>query len=166
MDVVPAAVRVSVLVVALLSGCSRAPLTNTYPSVETLAAAAIDGFARRDAVALRALAVTEEEFRAHIWPELPVARPERNVPFSYVWSDLRQKSEQSLGASLAQHGGQPYVVVSVRFAGEPAHHASYTVHRDTVMTLRDEEGRETELRLFGSALETAGGWKVFSYVVD
>jgi hypothetical protein len=155
-----------VAIALLLSGCSHAPLTNSYPSIETLAAAAIDGFARRDAAALRALAVSEGEFRAHIWPELPAARPERNLPFSYVWGDLRQKSEQSLGASLARHGGRRYALVEVRFAGEPIPYASYTVHRDTVVTLGDEQGREMDLRLFGSAVETAGSWKVFSYVVD
>ena len=29
----------------------------------------------------QALALTEEEFRDHVWPELPTSRPERNVPF-------------------------------------------------------------------------------------
>ena len=89
--------------VALATGCggSSAPLlSNTYPSPEALATAVMGAVERRDATALRALALNEQEFRDHVWPELPAARPERNLPFSYVWGDLRQKSEEGLALTL------------------------------------------------------------------
>ncbi len=56
--------------------------------------------------ALRDLALNEIEFREQVWPELPAARPERNLPFSYVWGDLRQKSDANLERTLARHGGR------------------------------------------------------------
>ena len=121
---------------------------------------------QRDTAGLRGLALSEEEFREHVWPELPAARPERNLPFSYVWGDLRQKSDESLGRMLASHGGRKYVLISVRNTGETTRYPSYTVSRETALMVRDETGAQMELRLFGSIIQKDGGWKVFSYVVD
>jgi hypothetical protein len=131
-----------------------------------LSQAVLDALERRDAARLRALALTEQEFRDHVWPDLPAARPERNLPFSYVWGDLRTKSEVGLGQTLAEHGGKRYTLVSTRFAGETTRYASYNVHRETVLQVRDEQGAISELRVFGSSLEKDGAWKVFSYVAD
>jgi hypothetical protein len=128
--------------------------------------AVLDGIARGDTAALRGLALNEQEFREHIWPELPASRPERNLPFSYVWGDLHQKSEMALGQTLARHGGRRYTLVSVRFAGDTTRYPSYTVFRETVLSVRDEQGVETDLRVFGSSLAKDDSWKVFSYVVD
>lgn len=158
-----------VLVAALVvHGCGQSSplLGNTHPSSQELATAVLDGLQRRDMASLRALALNEQEFREQIWPELPAARPERNLPFSYVWGDLRQKSEASLDRTFAGHAGRRYTLVSVRFAGEATRYPSYTVHRETVLRVRDEAGAEADVRLFGSSVEKDDAWKVFSYVVD
>jgi hypothetical protein len=128
--------------------------------------AVLDGIARRDTTTLRALALNEHEFREHIWPELPASQPERNLPFSYVWGELRQKSEISLAQTIARYGGRRYALVSVRFAGDTTRYPSYTVYRETVLKVRDDQGVEADLRVFGSSLEKDDTWKVFSYVVD
>ena len=150
------------------AACNAAPplLANTYPSPAALATAVLSAVERRDTTELRDLALSEEEFREHVWPELPAARPERNLPFSYVWGDLRQKSEASLERMVARHGSRRYALVAVRSAGETTRYPSYIVSRETVLQVRDETGAVTELRLFGSIIEKDGGWKVFSYVVD
>lgn len=158
-----------VLVTALVSqGCGRSSplLGNTYPSSQALAAAVLDGLVRRDMVTLRALALNEQEFREQIWPELPASRPERNLPFSYVWGDLHQKSEAVLDRTFAKHAGRRYTLVSVRFAGEVTRYPSYTVHRETLLRVRDERGAEADVRLFGSSVERNDAWKVFSYVLE
>jgi hypothetical protein len=141
-------------------------LANTHPSAESLAAAVLEAVAARDSMALRDLALNEEEFREHVWPELPAARPERNLPFSYVWGDLRQKSTASLDQLLAREGGRRATLVAVRFAGESTRYPTYTVHRDTMLTVREADGATRNVRFFGSSLEKDGDWKVFSYVVD
>jgi hypothetical protein len=158
-----------VIVVSLFAtacGASVPPLTNTQPSPSALAEAVLRGFERRDSTALQALAVSEQEFRDHIWPELPAARPERNLPFSYAWGDLRQKSEAALGATLASQGGHQYDLVRVRFLGGTARYKTYLIHRETALTVKDATGTELQLRLFGSTLEKDGQFKVFSFVVD
>ena len=147
-------------------GPNAPPLSNTHPSAEALASAVLTAVERRDQAALHALALDEDEFRAHIWPELPAARPERNLPFSYVWGDLRQKSDAELTTTLSRHGGGRYTLVGVTFGGETTRYPSYSVHRETILRVRDAGGVEHDLRLFGSSLEKDGVWKVFSYVVD
>lgn len=125
----------------------------------------LDALAVRDRARLERLALTEEEFREHVWPELPAARPERNLPVSYVWGDLHQKSQLSLSSILKQRGGQRFDLERVTFMGV-SHYPSYRVHRKTTLQVRDASGTQVPLRVCGSMIEKDGAWKVFSYVVD
>ena len=149
-----------------VAGCSSVPpLQNTRGSAMDLAADVMRAFERRDAAALDVLALSETEFRDHVWPSLPAARPERNLPFSYVWGDLRQKSRIRRAATLADHGGERYELLGVSFDGR-TDYDGYRVHRAARFRVRDMAGMERELRVIGSMIEKDGAWKVFSYVVD
>jgi hypothetical protein len=150
----------------LLAACGPPPLTGTHSSSESLARAVLDAVERRDSRALRALAVTEREFRDHVWPGLPAARPERNLPFSYVWGDLRQKSDRGLAALIARDNGRPLELVRVEQEGGSTRYGACLVHRDTVLVVRRRDGVDERVRLYGSTLEKDGAFKVFSYVVD
>jgi hypothetical protein len=159
---------VTVLLLLIL-GCRPTPavsLAHAASSPSALATAVLRAIERRDAAALRALAISEEEFRQHVWPELPSARPERNLPFSYVWGDLRMKSDAGLKEVLAIHGGRHYELAAIRAAGETTQYPTYLVHRQARITVKDPMGALLELRVFGSVLEKDGRFKVFSYVVD
>lgn len=156
----------ALLVVVLSAACNSAPpLQNTRPSPDAVAAAVLDALARKDEAALEALALNDAEFRAHVWPELPASRPERNLPYSYVWGDLHQKSRAGLSQTLARHGGVRYELRGVTFGGETKY-PSYVVHRGATMRVRDASGAEQDIRVSGSMIEKDGAWKVFSYVVD
>jgi hypothetical protein len=151
---------------ACASPPAAAPLANTFGTPHALADAVLDGFARRDETTLRGLALSAAEFREHVWPELPAARPERNLPPDYVWGDLQQKSDASLRSLLAQHGGRRLTLESVSFAGETTGHQTYTVARKATLRVRDGQGTSSTIRLFGSVLQKDGRAKVFSYIVD
>ena len=157
---------VLVLLVTIAACAGTYPLTHAQPSAEALAREVLSALSQRHHARLRALALDELEFERRVWPALPVARPERNVPWSYVWGDLRQKSEMTLARTLSQHGGTHYELEGVRFRGATTHHGSYTVHRETVLSVRDANGDRQQLRVMGSMIEAGGDWKVFSYVVD
>nr|MBA3269320.1 hypothetical protein [Acidobacteriota bacterium] len=146
----------------LTSACGPTPLLNTQPSADALVREVLTAVSRQDEGRLRALALDEGEFRRHVWPALPAARPERNVPFSYVWGDLRQKSNGRLRATLGAHGGRNYQFTSVSFSGGTTAYAGFAVHRDAVLVVRGADGIEQQLRIFGSAIEKDGAWKVFS----
>jgi hypothetical protein len=153
----------------LAAACRPAPppLASAFDSPEALARAVLDRVAAGDVDGLKALALTELEFRERVWPELPAARPERNLPFSYVWGDLRQKSEAGLSSVLSRYRAHRLELVEVRF-GAQTPYKSYVVHRETVFAVRDPAtgGPPEDVRLCGSLIEQAGRWKVFSYVVD
>ena len=150
----------------LLASCSPVlPHGEAAPSAEAAAAAVLDALERRDRDRLRSLAIAEQEFRERVWPRLPASRPERNLPFSYVWGDLRQKSEGRLAATLARHGGRSYELAGVTFAGV-TDYGTYRVHREATLHVRDGTGAAQDLRLFGSMIEQDGRWKVFSYVAE
>lgn len=144
------------------------PLAATFESPEALAIAVLDGFARRDAGALRRLALTEDEFRAHIWPELPVSRPERNMPFDYVWQDLQAKSRGYLAGNLRRPLPAAPRLARVVFDGHATEHPTFTILRDSRLVIVDTNGSESSLRLFGSVvrLRNDGRYKLFSFVTD
>ena len=146
-------------------GCGPPPLAHAHPSADSLARAVLDALEQRDAGTLTALRLSEAEFRTHVWPFLPAARPQRNLPFSYVWGDLAQKSEASLAGTLVAHGGRRYDLAAVRFAADPTEYGSFRVYRQSVFVVRDGSGTR-EIRVTGSMIEQDGRWKVFSHVVD
>jgi hypothetical protein len=142
-----------------------APLANTEGSPEALARRVIDAMQAGDLGRLRALALTEQEFRVHVWPSLPAARPERNVPFDFVWERIEQNSEGHLRQTVAAIGGGPLTLRRVRFAGPTSRYGDVAVRRSTELVLAAPDGTERMVRLFGSTVEQDGRYKVFSYVV-
>lgn len=158
-------VLVAVALAALAACGTREPLPDSFESPDALGGAVLEAFRAGDRERLDRLALDEQQFRQRVWPELPAARPERNLPFSYVWGDLHQKSTTSLQALLARHRGHAYTLVSVSF-GERTPYQTYAVHRDSVFRVRTGDGQEEDVRFCGSMIEQDGRWKVFSYVVD
>lgn len=157
------------LALALLgAGCRqeppKTPLANTFDSPMAVGTAVLDALQRRDAAALRALALTEQEFREHVWPELPVSRPERNVPFDYVWGQTAQRAADSLKQTMAQYEGKRFELLAVEFDGETTEYASFSVSRKTVLVVRNAAGEEERLRVFGSLLRQGDRYKVYSFV--
>ena len=142
------------------------PLHHTFSSPEALSEAVLIALAAQDADGLEKLALSEIEFRTAVWPDLPSSRPERGVPFDYAWGDLHQKSSNALRRLVTRHGGERFELVGVRFTGGTTPYRTYQVHRETILDLRDGEGNDLALALFGSILERDGEFKLFSYVVD
>jgi len=145
---------------------SRVELDNALDTPEALAHAVLDAVADNDRASLERLTLGEGEFRDLVWPELPAARPERNLPADYVWTDLHQKSRAALGQLLARHGGRRYQLESVTFSGESTVYATFQVKRESELFVRDTAGTVHGLRAFGSMVNRRGRYKVFSYVVD
>ena len=152
-----------------LTTCRAKPeptLAHSLASPEAVASAVVAGMATGNLAALQDLAVSEAEFRDLVWPRLPASRPERNLPFEYVWNDLAAKSDANLRARLGGWQDRGFSLVSLSFKGGTEDYGTFKVHRETVLVLKDREALEQTGRLFGSILEHRGRFKVFSYVVD
>lgn len=161
------AVAILALLVSVLPACGRPPaLADTQASPEALMREVLQAVERRDRSRLEALAISEAEFRDHVWEYLPASRPERNLPMSYVWGDLHQKSVGHLSRVLGESGGRHWELVSVRFEGQPRSYGPFVIHGAPKVRARTPGGEEQELTVCGSLLEQGGRWKVFSFVVD
>ena len=145
---------------------SAAPLSHTFESPEALAQAVLSRLAQKDLEGLKALPLSEAEFRAHVWPELPTSRPERNVPFDYAWGQMKQRSDGHLENTFARYAGQTLKFVRTRYTGETTIYESFAVMRESEIIAVDHSGRELILQLYGSAMVKDGRYKMFSYVVD
>ena len=141
-------------------------LQHTHGSPKAVAEAVVAALDRRDVAALEHLSLSELEFRRVVWPRQPAARPERNIPWEYAWRDLAAKSRFQLRTRLAEWQPAAVTVVAVAFDGETTDYGAYRVMRRSRVTLRDQAGRLTTGRLFGSVIEQRGHFKVFSYVAD
>jgi hypothetical protein len=169
-----AGVALLVVLVAAVAGFAAynawigrpAPLEGTFDSPSALGRAVLDAFREGDRGRLRALAMTEDEFRRHVWPELPISRPEVNFPYELAWGQLAQTSALSLEQMAVALEGHAYELVEVKFAGAVTDYAQVTVYRETELLVRGPDGEEETIRVFGSTIEQDGRYKVFSYVVD
>jgi hypothetical protein len=149
------------------TACRLGPtLAHGEASAEYLTVALLTALERRDEARLRELVLSEEEFREIVWPELPASRQERNLPFSYVWGDLRQRSDAALAGLLGQYGGQKLVATDVHFRGGSTQYQSFIMYLAPTLRVVDDKGLDHELRLFGSIVEHGGRFKLLSYVVD
>lgn len=144
------------------------PLSTTFDTPEALAEAFLDALYRKDVGVLKKFGLSKEEFRLHVWPELPASRLEKNpLPFDYGWNDLHQKSTNSLRRTYATYGGRKLTFINLEFEDETTTYETFKVHRDARVVVRDEERGETlRLDLFGSMMEKDGRFKLFSYVTD
>lgn len=142
------------------------PLPHSAPTPEEAARRALDLIAAGDREALLAISLSETEFREVVYPELPASRPERNTSADFVWRGLHRKSRNSLAFTLDRYAGQRLELVAVDFLGETTDYGSYRVHRKAALTVRRPDGAETVVRLFGSMIERAGHYRIFSFVTD
>ena len=142
-----------------------APLAGTASSPEELAVKVMEAMRARDIERLRSLALTRDEFRAHVWPYLPVSRPEVNMPFDFTWNLLQQQSEGFLRQSVATFENVPDLR-RVEFDGKTSTYGDVTVHRESEFVIAGGSTGERRIRLLGSMVEQGGRWKVMSYVVN
>lgn len=154
----------------LLAGCrimgsESRMLLHGQPSAEALASQVLQALAGKNKEHLRNLAVTKEEFRTRLWPELP-ASSIPNLTCDWVWDTFQPSSVAGFAQILAAHGGKRYDFVRVRYAKGTTSYASLKVHEDARVIVRDDGGQEKELKLFGSILEMDGQFKLCSFIVD
>jgi hypothetical protein len=138
-------------------------LRHGAPSPEELARRVLDGLQTGDLRALESLALSADEFRDFVWPELPVSNPRTNVPLDYVWGDVHLRSTARLQAMLRALKGEGFSLVRVRHTGPRTDYPTHRAYSDFEIVLRDRDGKEREYPLFGTLIEMDGVWKVYSY---
>jgi hypothetical protein len=146
------------------------PLATTFASPEAAVEAALAALAAEDVAALRALAVTRDEFRDFVWSGLDASRPERNLTWEFVWSQHAMKHERGLQRAVALFGGTELELDSVELVGRVSEHTgdhqSFSIHRESRVHVIAPDGEHRTIQLFGSMLSTAGRYKIYSFITD
>lgn len=140
-------------------------LANAQASAEALSRNFLKALANRDRAAIEGLRLTRDEFCQAVFPELPASKLP-NVTCDFVWQQATLKSLSGLSEMYAIHQGRRYEFVALRFAKGTDAYPTYRVHKESHLLVKDENGRQQEIRLFGSMLEIDGGYKLFSFVID
>ena len=144
----------------------RPPLKNTAPSIDDLGKQVLEAVEKKNFKALDALRLNEQEYRAYIWPALPISKIKQwQKQYQYVWSDVDTKSKYGLQFMLRKFGGQKLDFVRMRFTENAETYDNCTIHKDARVIVKDSSGAEKELKLFGSVVECSGQFKIMSYNV-
>lgn len=162
----PPGVLAAGLIVGLVvqsPAAERRPLEAAASSTEELVRSFLDALQEDDIEGVSRLALTRGEFESYIWPELPAAQPERNLTAEFVWNNMNVRSRSNLNQLMESLGGQRLILEELRFTGETTEYATFRVHRDSELVVRDESGELRRGRLFGSVLELDGQFKIFSF---
>ncbi len=149
------------------AGEAPAPrLAPTFASLDELAVALRDALRAADVDRLRRLAVTADEFRDVVWPELDAARPERRLSWDFVWSQHELRHERGLARAAGLFGGQDLVVTAVDFTQETRDYPTFRLHRGSVVRLVTPAGASREAEVFASVIEVDGRFKIYSFITD
>ena len=145
----------------------RTRFTNGASSIDGLLDQFMKALNGKDKQALRALRVTEGEYRQVVLPG-SVDEGQRKYTYppqesEYFWSILNTKSIYGEANILASYGGRQLKLKSVKYRGGTKKYADYTAYKQVQLTLEDGKGSEEELGL-GSIAEVDGVYKFISYV--
>ena len=157
------------LVLTTASGCAApvsAAFASPFDTREAVTTAVLDALWQRDVNHLQSLAISQAEFKTTIWPALPQVRAGHGGSADYWWADLSTRSHGSMADVVGRFGGRRMRLETMAFGGAPIDYATFRVHRNARLVVREADGTRQEIRVFGALIESGGGWKVYSYVVD
>lgn len=147
----------------LIGSCGQRELKFSESSIQNLAEEVLEAVESNDPEALLRLRINEREFKKYLWPEFPASDPKMNVPFSFAWENLNQKSEKGARRALSQYGGNRYDFESIYFQEKTETYPSFKLYSKSVLIVKDSEGSLHELQFCGSIVEKNGEYKFLSY---
>lgn len=116
-----------------------------------------------DAAALRALAITVEEFAWLYYPHTRYTRPPYELGPAIVWFQLENYGGRGLSRLLNRYGRRPFSGTGHACSAEPIVEERNTIWADCVIRYTDPNGHNAEASLFGAILERDGRFKFVSY---
>jgi hypothetical protein len=136
-------------------------------SVDDLVSQSLVAFSMHDTASLAGLLVTHDEFMSYIYPELgkyyPAARDTSLQAREFIWENQGLSTLAALRTGLRDIGGKKLDLVEVMFTEGTKSFDGYTIHEETRVKVRQEDGTETELHTMGSIVEMDGRYKFLTY---
>ena len=135
----------------------------SFNSLDHIGQVCVDALNRGDADALHRLRVNRDEYLSWIWHEFPAAHPPNNFPGDFAWANLNKQSVLGLGKWLRTYGSKDFTFVDIRFEKPTEKYNGFTLLRGSVLTVRNPNGNNLELRILGSVVKKAGRYKLLSF---
>lgn len=145
-----------------------ASLRGGAASLDGLVDSFLRALATKDIVALRQLAVTEDEYKRFVIPNnIEPGQPQQGTRpdvADYFWQSLNGKSLIYLGDLVDRLGGQPLTLVRQTHSGEHDY-AGFKSFRRLRLEMKDAAGNDLEIAT-GSAITADGRFKFVSFIRD
>ena len=117
----------------------------------------------KDREGLYRLLVSKQEYTEEMWPAFPASNPKFNFTPEFAWSSLNKKCIIGIEKWTARDGGQDLAFVEIRFTKPAEPYIGFRLHRGTVLTVKNPQGQEVELKFLGSIVEKGWRYKLLSY---
>jgi hypothetical protein len=141
-------------------------LSEASSSREDLLQRFLEALRKKDVAALDRLRVTEAEYRDFFIPasvkEGQALQEPSERASKFYWSMLNTRSMYAADAMLRGFGGRTYTLKGVEYDKSARTYAFYRADRAPVLSLEDEQGKETEIKT-GSIVEVNGQFKFMSF---
>ena len=138
-----------------------------YGSAEELVDTLLLALERRDTTRLVDLAISPEEWREILYPELglhfPDARDERPEILETLGELHFGSSLKGLHRMVRDFGGEKMERVELETAAPPLRFPSYAIHEKPRLVVSNPGGRERRVTFLGSIVEKEGIFKLLAY---
>ena len=142
-----------------LIGCERRAWENSLDSPDQLGLAVVDALNQKNIEKLNELRVQRKEYLSWIYP----AFPKSNFPPDFAWSNLNKKCNVGMRRWINRYGGLNLNFVNIRFDKPTESYKGFQLLRGTVLTLKNSEGQELNLKILGSVVLNGNRYKLLSY---
>lgn len=169
---------VLLVVVGLVQALSSAPVSASAPglrlsggadSVDELLQRFLAALRENDSKKLRALRVTEREYRELVVPGnvKPGDPPQilSGEASEYFWQQMNQKSAYHETSLLDRHAGRTYTIEGYSFEKGHKRYAGHQAWRRLALDVKNENGGAGQIRT-GSIIERDGRYKFVSFIRD
>ena len=143
---------------------NKSPLPNMYSSLDALAAAVVGAIADSSAEKLKALCVTEKEYREVVWANLDSAETSHEqMPVERAWSWVERDVDKATRRYVAEFGNRDVRFLRLGAKKNVREYPNIKVHRGQRIVVTADGSDEQEWRLMNVVLEYKGWFKVIAY---
>lgn len=138
-------------------------LANASESREALVRRFVHALAQQDTAGLHAMQMSSAEFAWLYYPESEFTRPPYELAPEHVLLLIDQNSRKGLTRMLRRIAGNSLTYAGHDCPAEPRRREHDNLWEGCTVRLRNADGSEESLRLFGTIWERDGRWKFVSY---
>ena len=139
-----------------------APFSGGARTLDDLGRAVCRLLAHGDRDSLRALCVTDREFRDILWREFPQSRPATGLQWEDGWRVLDMRLLSGTNDAVGEFGGHYWQFLRFERTDTVAVYKNFRLHNGLVLVVRDERGGTERWGWLRSVAERNGRFKIYS----